>query len=276
MSVDRVMDAYLEANRRRWDELVPIHAASRFYDVPGFLGGGCSLLPFERAAVGDVAGKTLLHLQCHFGLDTLSWARRGAVVTGLDFSGAAIAKARALAAEAGLAARFVEAEVTRAAEALDGERFDVVFTSWGVLGWLPDLDAWGRAVAATLRPGGVFHLAEVHPVAFLYEGSANASARTFGYFREAAPIVETSEGTYADEGASIEAKTRYSWIYELGQVVNALVDAGLVIERLDEHDGTCCEVFPGLVGDEQGVWRLPEGAGHRLPLSFTIRARQPR
>lgn len=268
------MDAMLEANRRRWDELVPIHAASRFYDVPRFLAGGCALLPIEVAAVGDVRGKTLCHLQCHFGLDTLSWARRGAVVTGVDFSSAAIAKARALAAEAGLDARFVEAEVTRAPEALGGARFDLVFTSWGVLGWLPDLEPWARAVAALLAPGGAFHLAEIHPTALLFDGSPLAKERTFGYFREAEPIVETTTSTYADRDAAVEAATSYSWIFELGQVVNALIDAGLVIERLEEHDGTCCEIIPGLVEGEDRLWRLPPG-GRSLPLGFTIRARQP-
>src|SRR5690606_2911642 len=138
--------------------------ASRFYDVDGFLAGGCSLLPIEREEVGDVRGKSLLHLQCHFGLDTLSWARRGARVTGVDFSSAAIAKAEELAARAVLEARFVECEVTRAGEALSHELFDVVCTSWGVLGWLPDLGAWARTAASLVKPGGTFYLAELHPV----------------------------------------------------------------------------------------------------------------
>ncbi|MCA9605668.1 MAG: class I SAM-dependent methyltransferase [Myxococcales bacterium] len=267
-------DPRLEANRRRWDELVPIHAGSRFYDVPRFLRGGCALLPIEVAAVGDPAGKSLCHLQCHFGLDTLSWARRGARVTGVDFSGAAIAKARELAAEAGIDARFVESEVTRAPEALEGERFDLVFTSWGVLGWLPDLDAWGRAVAALLAPNGVFHLAELHPTALLFDGSELARERTYGYFREPEPIVENGAGTYADRSAEVAATTRFSWIFELGQVVNALLGAGLVLERLEEQDATCCAIIEGMIEGEDRLWRLPPG-GPSLPLSFTLRARRP-
>ncbi|MCB9595070.1 MAG: class I SAM-dependent methyltransferase [Sandaracinaceae bacterium] len=267
-------DEALAANRARWDELVAVHAASRFYDVPAFLAGRCTLLPIERAALGDVSGKRLLHLQCHFGLDTLSWARRGAIATGLDFSGEAVGAARELAVRAAIDARFVESEVTRAPEALDGERFDIVFTSWGVLGWLPDLDAWARAVAGTLAPGGVFHCVETHPTAWLFDGSPLAAARTYDYFRADEPIVDTSAGTYADRGAELVAVTRYSWIYELGQVVNALLDAGLVLERLEEHDGTCSEMIPGLVRGDDGLWRLPPGQ-LSLPLSFSLRARRP-
>ncbi|HBQ12455.1 MAG TPA: SAM-dependent methyltransferase [Myxococcales bacterium] len=271
------MDPRLADNLRHWDETVSHHASSRFYDVEGFLAGGCSLLPIEREALGDVAGKSLLHLQCHFGLDTLSWARRGARVTGLDFSPNAIAEARSLARRAGLDARFVESEVTRAPDALDGERFDVVFTSWGVLGWLPDVGAWARAVAACLKPGGLFYLAELHPTILLFddpEAEGGPLTRRFGYFHELEPIVEETEGTYAEPEARLENERRVSWIYEVGQVVNALIDAGLQLERLEEHDATCCAIVPGLVQGDDRMWRLPEGE-LSLPLSFSIRARLP-
>lgn len=268
------MDPRLEANRRRWDELVPVHASSRFYDVDGFLAGACSLLPIERTELGDVQGKSLVHLQCHFGLDSLSWARRGARVTGVDFSPAAIAKARELAARAELSARFIESEVTLAPQVLRGEVFDIVFTSWGVLGWLPDLDAWARAAFALLRPGGTFYIAEIHPVILLFAEHGDGLRRAYPYFRTSEPLVEELDGTYADRSASITNRRAYSWIYELGQVVNALINAGMRIDFLHEHDVTCCAIVPTLVEGSDRTFRLPEGE-LSLPLSFSIRATRP-
>jgi SAM-dependent methyltransferase len=145
------------------DERVPIHTASDFYDVEGFLAGASSLRPFEVAEVGDVSGRTLVHTQCHFGLDALSWARRGATVTGLDFSQPAIDAARALAARAGLQAEFVQADVYDATSALGGRRFDVVYTGLGAINWLPDIEAWARTMASLVAPGGIFYLSEFHP-----------------------------------------------------------------------------------------------------------------
>lgn len=267
------MQRYLDANRTRWDALVPVHAASRFYDVEGFLAGRCTLLPYEREALAaEVEGRSMAHLQCHFGLDTLSWARRGAEVTGIDFSGVAIARARELAARAKLPATFVESEVTRASDALDGRTFDYVFTSWGVLGWLPDLRAWARAVAALLRPGGTFYIVETHPTAWLFEGPE--LERRYGYFYEPEPIREDSPGTYADADAEIGPRVRYSWIYELGHVVSVLLEAGLVIDALEEHDGTCSAIYPTLIRGEDGLFRQPEAA-LSLPLSFSLRAHLP-
>ena len=268
------MDPRLEDNRRRWNELVPIHAASRFYDVDAFLAGRCALLPIERDEVGVVQGKSLVHMQCHFGLDTLSWSRRGARVTGVDFSSAAIAEATALAARASLEARFVETEITRASEALGGETFDVVFTSWGVLGWLPDLDAWARTAAALTKPGGTFYLAEIHPVALLFAEHGTELVRAFPYFRESEPILEEVDGTYADRAATITNRRAHSWIFELGQIVNLLIENGMRIDSLREHDATCCAIVPTLTEGPDRMFRQPPGA-LSLPLSFSIRATRP-
>ncbi len=265
------MDPRLEDNLRRWNELVPIHAASRFYDVEGFLGGKCALLPIEREELGDVRGKSLVHLQCHFGMDTLSWARRGARVTGVDFSPAAIEEARSLARRADLDARFVVSEVTRASEALSGETFDVVFTSWGVLGWLPDLAGWARTVAKLLKPGGTFYIAELHPVILLFSARDGALVRGYPYFRADGPITEEVDGTYADRGAAIANRREHCWIFELGQIVTELLDAGLRIEWLREHDATCCAIVPTLVEGEDRLFRVPAGE-LSLPLSFSLRA----
>jgi SAM-dependent methyltransferase len=155
---------WLELNRSNWDARVPVHTASRFYDLPGFVAGRDELRPFELEEVGDVTGRQLLHLQCHLGLDTLSWARHGAAVTGLDFSGPALATARELAERIGARdARFVESDVYRAPEALDGRTFDIVYTGLGALCWLPDIDRWARTAASLVAPGGFLYLAEFHP-----------------------------------------------------------------------------------------------------------------
>ena len=157
-------DDWLRLNRAWWDERAPVHAASGFYDVPGFLAGKDSLRAFEPGEVGDVRGKRLLHLMCHIGLDTLSWARRGAVVTGLDFSQPALDTAVSLAGRAGIgSARFVAAEIGDASRALAGETFDIVYTGTGVSQWIPDIDSWARTVAALVAPGGFFYIADYHP-----------------------------------------------------------------------------------------------------------------
>jgi ubiquinone/menaquinone biosynthesis C-methylase UbiE len=242
--------------------------------VPAFLGGRCTLLPIEVAEMGEVEGLRLLHLQCHFGLDTLSWARRGAKVTGLDFSSAAIEAARELAEEAGIEARFVQSEVTRAPEALGGERFDRVFTSWGVLGWLPDLAAWARAVEACIEPGGAFYIVEIHPTAWLFEGPVSGGPRrAYPYFREETPLVEDTEGSYAQRDAEVRNRRNYSWIFELSRVVQVLLDVGLRLEFLHEHDANCNDIFEGMVRGEDGLYRLPEGS-LSLPLSFSLMARK--
>ena len=157
------MDEYLESNRALWDEWTSIHVRSEFYDVESFKRGGIRLRPYELEEIGDVAGKDVLHLQCHFGLDTLSFARLGARVTGADFSAPAIAQARALAEELGLDARFVQSNLYDLPSTLQGD-FDVVYTSRGVIGWLPDLDRWAEVAAHFVRPGGIFYITEGHPV----------------------------------------------------------------------------------------------------------------
>src|SRR5919206_2445351 len=157
------MNKYVESNRSLWDGWTRLHAHSEFYDLAGFKAGRSSLKDIELAEVGDVRGRSLLHLQCHFGQDTLSWARLGAEVTGVDFSTEAIRLARALNEELHIPARFIQSNIYALPDVLD-ERFDIVFTSYGVLAWLPDLDAWGEIVARYLKPGGFFYIVENHPL----------------------------------------------------------------------------------------------------------------
>lgn len=265
-------DERLAANRRSWDARTPYHVRSPMYDVSGFLGGRSSLSDLERTLVGDVRDKRLLHLQCHFGLDTLSWARLGATVTGLDFSEPAIAQARSLAIETGLAdrARFVCANVFDAPRALEGQTFDVVFTSLGALCWLPDMTAWAEVVAACLRPGGMFHMLEFHPVIDMLDERYEQLA--FPYQTDE-PLVFDEPGTYADRSAPIAGRT-YEWNHGLGQVVSALLAAGLSLERLVEHDFAPCNPFPGMVEVAPGRFRFAR-FGAKLPLVYEVSARKP-
>jgi 2-polyprenyl-3-methyl-5-hydroxy-6-metoxy-1,4-benzoquinol methylase len=238
-------EEWLAVNRALWDERVPIHVASVFYDVEGFLAGGSTLRSFELQEVGDVEGLTLLHPQCHFGLDTLSWARRGARVTGLDFSSPAITAARKLAADASLEAEFVESDVYSALEALGGRRFDLVYTGLGALNWLPDIERWARVMAALVAPGGRFYLAE--------------------------PLEWEQSGTYADLDAQTVRNRSIEWNHGLGAVVSALISAGLRLEFLHEHDHTLFARWPFLERAAGGPYRLPESMPS-LPLMYSLLA----
>jgi SAM-dependent methyltransferase len=260
----------LALNRAFWDERVPIHLASDFYDVPGFLAGGAGLHDFELEQVGPVAGRDLVHLQCHFGLATLDWARRGARVTGLDFSPPAIDAARRLAAEAGLDARFEVGDV-HDAPAILGADYDVVHTGLGALCWLPDIDRWAGVVAALLRPGGLLHLSEFHPIGEIMADDALVPERAYFGGR---PVPWEEGGTYADPGAVTTSNRTVEWIHPLARVVTALLDRGLVLETLVEHPHVVYERFPFLVRDEAGDYRFPEGM-RGIPLMYSLRARRP-
>lgn len=269
-AADGIAGDWLAHNRRNWDERVTIHAVSDFYDLPGFRSGDVSTLrSFEPEELGDVAGRSLLHLQCHMGQDTLSWARRGARVTGLDFSGPAVATADGLAADLGLAerARFVVSDVYDAVEALDGERFDVVYTGLGALVWLPDLPRWARVVASLLKDGGVLYLVEMHPITNVFADDGRTVERD--YFAEQAQIWDEPY-TYTD-GPALKATTNVEWDHTLGSVLSAIGAAGLRLEFLHEHDRTVFERFPVLERDAHGEFRLPPGQP-RLPLMFSLRA----
>ncbi|HEX7168815.1 MAG TPA: class I SAM-dependent methyltransferase [Acidimicrobiales bacterium] len=273
------------ANRALWDARTPVHARSAYYDVDGFRAGASSLHDLEvcevlAAASGSLEGKRLLHLQCHFGLDTLSWARHhGAIATGVDFSPVAIATASRLATECGLAdvARFVEADV----RALDlGEPFDVVFVSYGAICWLPDLTVWGQVVARHLSPGGFAYVAEIHPASMALQDEPGTAELVIGYpyWTPAEPLRFEEEGTYADVDAPIKLP-EYVWMHGVGDVVNALIEAGLTLEYLREHAFTVYPQFPFLEeepGSGARIWRLPEEMPvFPLLLSLVARAGAP-
>ena len=258
-----------------WDEWADVHWGSDFYDVEGFKRGDERLDDFEPSEVGDVSGKTLLHLQCHFGIDSLSWVRRGATVTGVDFSPRAIELAQRLAREAGLEARFIRSDLGGLPDLLD-ETFDVVYTSKGVLGWLPDLAAWGRVAAHFVRPDGIFYINEFHPIAWVFDDRADRLRLKYPYFPRAEPLVLPVQGTYADPEADTQAKVEYGWTFSMGSVVTALADAGLTIEFLRERPSAPAQVLALYVQREDGRWYLPDDVEGELPLSFSLRARKTR
>ena len=263
-------DDWQRLNRAWWDERAPVHAASGFYDVPLFLAGRDSLRAFEPEEVGDVSGKRLLHLMCHIGLDTLSWARRGAIVTGLDFSRVALDTAVSLATRAGIgSARFVAAEIGEAGQALAGETFDVVYTGTGVTQWIPDIGSWARTVAALVAPGGFFYIADYHPFPDSFDiVDGEVRGLRHGYL-DHGPWAEQVTGSYAGP-AETTANTFIRWNHHIGSVVNALAAAGLRIEFLHEYDFTDAP-FPGLERGGDGLWRIPAGR-FGIPLMFSLRA----
>ena len=268
------MEPQLESNLLNWNSRVSVHAKSRFYDVEGWLHNAPGPPPREVEALGDLAGKTLVHLQCHFGMDTLSWAIAGTNVTGLDFSIAAIDEANSLAERAGLSERasFVCANVYDALEALQRKRFDVVYVSLGSLCWLPDVATWGGIVADLLAPGGRLYLHDTHPFASCLD--ADGERVVYGYFEDHDdPQIFDSTSTYTD-GEELSAIRTYEWNHSIDEIVAALLGHGLVLDSLTEHDWTAFQQFPWLEENGSGSFVVPEGRP-RIPLSFTILAHAP-
>ena len=262
------MDKRLAVNRNNWDERTPAHAVSDLYDVEGFKKGRITLTDIERQEVGDVSGKTLLHLQCHFGLDTMSWSRLGAKATGVDFSDTAIGLARALNEELGLGVRFISSNIYDLPDALE-EQFDIVFTSYGVLNWLPDITRWAEVVRNHLKPAGVFYIVEFHPFAAVFEASETGDmVPTYRYFHHEL-FFEGGEPSYA--GKEIIETPTYEWQHSLSDIVCALIDAGLRIEFLHEFPFTCHQAHPVMERGNDGWWRLPRH-NESFPQMFSIRA----
>ena len=271
--------ASFTANEELWNAWTAVHAAGDFYDLEGFKAGGVRIRQYETELLGDVTGKSLLHLQCHFGIDTLSFARLGARVTGADLSPDAIELARMLADELGFPdARFVRSNLYDLPKALEGT-FDIVYTSRGVLGWLPDIRAWARVVAHFLAPGGTFFITEAHPVmnVFENEGVAPGELRlTYPYWEHGEPLTFAVKGSYADPDADVGDLTEHSWDHGLGEIVTALIDAGLRVDKLIEYPFLEWKVdflVEGEPGSER--WVLPPGTPGELPFMFTLLASKP-
>lgn len=270
--------AAVAANRANWDERVPAHLIA--YGVDDFISDRSRLsrvvsddLPLMAPWLpgGSPAGLRLVHLQCHIGLDTLSWARLGAEVTGVDFSPASVAAARDIADRAGLSATFVESEVGAAANVL-GKQFDVVYTGVGALPWLPDLGQWARVAAALLRPGGLFHVRDGHPMlnAVDDERPGDVLQLRRPYFGTGAPLRYDDGTTYADAEVRLANTVTYEWPHALSEIVQALLDAGLTLVALREHQTMPWQALPQLIRTEGG-WALPTNR-ERLPLMFSVTA----
>ncbi|WP_205744001.1 class I SAM-dependent methyltransferase [Grimontia sedimenti] len=251
---------YLRLNKEAWDKRTAVHIESKFYDVEAFKQGKSSLNAIELEQVGNVEGKSLLHLQCHFGQDTLSWARLGAKVTGVDLSPAAIEQAQCLSRDLGLEARFIESDIYEFEES-NTEQYDVVFTSYGVLCWLPDLSRWAKTVAGALKVGGEFHIIEFHTFNDLLYG--------YSYFPSEEPDIE-EEGTYT-ENCDGTTSTMATWPHPLSEVINALIQAGLRIDAFAEYPYSPYNCFEGLEYVEQKGYQLLH-KGQQVPLLYAIKA----
>ncbi len=249
------MTGHTDVNQSFWDEVAPLHAASGYYRLDEFLAGADALGDREVAEVGDVTGRTMAHLMCHIGLDSLSWARRGAQVTGVDFSTEAIRIARGLAERSGIDATFVRSDVFSAADRLGRGAFDIVFLSRGILMWIEDITAWAEACATLLKPGGVFYLLDIHPVALALAPTDSGYVLRGSYFHASEPSIVVKDGSYALSGVGMQHQETREWSHSLGDVVTALVESGIRIEFLHE--------FPA---DEQ-----PPDSSMALPGLFSIR-----
>ena len=268
------MDKYLKNNRELWNEITPIHACSAFYDVEGFKKGRSSMLyPIELEEMGDVTGKSLLHLQCHFGMDTLSWARLGAKVTGVDFSDKAIELARSLSKELEIEADFICSDIYKLPDVLD-EEFDIVYTSAGVLCWLPDLKRWAEVISHILKPGGFFYILEGHPFMMVFDDSPDVTEPKvhYSYFHDPEPMKFEPEEDYAIPGV-ITKHGSYEWTHSMSDIINSLISSGLRIEFLHEFPMIFFKRFPFMEQDDDGLWQIK---GNKLPLVFTLKATKPK
>jgi SAM-dependent methyltransferase len=267
---------WYRVNRASWDERVGVHIGPGGYDLSDLRAGRGKLNAIEEAELPPVEGKRILHLQCHFGRDSLTLAQRGAEVVGLDFSAPAIEVARNLAGELRLAERanFVHADLYDAVQAIPTPHgFDIVFVTWGAICWLPDITRWAQIVAAMLRPGGSLYLAEGHPIAGVFDeatGSPGGMPGLFAPYFSREPVLDTDPGDYVNAEARLTNATSYNWIHTLGDVVTSLITSGMTLDWLHEHAAVTWRMFRILVEDADGLYRWPDKPW--LPLAFSLSA----
>ncbi len=267
-------DKYFQANRELWNKRTAVHKDSSFYDVAGFKAGNITLTPIELNEVGDVKGKSLLHLQCHFGLDTLSWSRLGAKCTGVDLSDDAIRLAREINNELKLDADFICSNVydllpggNVPTPVLQGKQFDIVFTSYGTIGWLPDLDKWASIISTYLKPGGLFYMADFHPVVWMFDDDFT---RIQYHYDNHELIVTENYGTYTDRNVEIKGK-EYGWNHSISELLNALINQGLEIRQFNEFNYSPYPNFANSTELENGKWFI-KGLEGKIPVVYSIRA----
>jgi len=266
--------AYAEkGNQELWDEIAPVHLQA-YSEVAILRAGGIVLDEIELREIGEVRGKTLLHLQCHIGTDTLSWARQGAIVTGVDFSAQSLACARKLQQELQLPATFIQANVYDLPSVLQQE-FDIVYTSRGVLCWLRDLEQWAQIIGRFLKPEGFFYIMESHPLCHVFEQTdAGELAMAYPYFHQAAPTKWDDNGSDYADYTYVPQHPSYEWQWAISDVLNALLRAGLRLEFFHEYERLFFKLFPGMVNYSERWYYLPPYAG-KLPLLFTLKAKKP-
>ena len=259
---------YQSTNRDAWNKRVLVHLESEFYDLKGWKAGKNSLNDIELELLGDVAGKSILHLQCHFGQDSLSLARMGAKVVGTDLSDESIKIAKNLNQELGLGANFVESDVLELIGKID-QKFDIVFTSYGTIGWLPDLNKWAEVIAHHLKPGGQLVFADFHPVVWMFDDAFEKIE--YRYFQDEA-IVETNTGTYTENEKPLE-KTEISWNHGLAEIFHALENNSLILKQFDEYDYSPYNCFSGMkkLDDRKYVIEKHE---NKLPMVYSLLAQK--
>jgi ubiquinone/menaquinone biosynthesis C-methylase UbiE len=261
------MDAdYFETNRKSWNEKTKVHIASDFYDNENFLMGKCTLKSIELGLLGDIRGKSILHLQCHFGQDSISLSRMGARVTGTDISDEAIKQARIFAEKTQSGTKFICCNVYDLAEYSD-EQFDIVFTSYGTIGWLPDLDRWAAIVSRFLKPGGRFIFVEFHPVVWMFDDEFEKVG--YNYFNTG-PIIEKEKGDYANPGA-LAGQELVGWNHSIGEVLGSLIKNGLEINSFDEFDYSPFNCFRHTIESEPGKFRI-EQFDNKIPMVYALQA----
>ena len=271
---------YIDANRANWNERATLHAArdGSGYGVLRYVEDRTALsdvVRFDLPLLGDIAGRRAVHLQCHIGTDTLSLARLGARVTGLDFSENAVAEARRLVAETGDAVDFIQSDVSRATDVLPAGEFDLVYTGIGALCWLPSITEWAGVVADLLAPGGTLHIREGHPVLWSMNETLPGLTLAFPYFEQPAPLEWDDDSTYVEVSAPLQSTRTYEWNRGLGEIVTALLGRGLRLDALIEHDSVPWEALPGrMTLRPDGEYALTEQPSV-MPLSYTIRASKP-
>ena len=265
------MKEYFETNRKAWDLRVDVHKTSEMYDLETFKNGRNSLTEIELKALGGIVeGKSLLHLQCHFGQDSLSLARMGAEVTGVDLSPKGIALARELNNELGLNATFIESNVMDLKENLKGQ-FDIVYTSFGVTSWLPDLEKWASIINHFLKPGGTFFIAEFHPTLYMFDFATQKIA--FDYFNSGEAIIEEVTGTYTDRSANISYK-EYFWTHSLNETINPLVEHGLIVKEFLEYPYSPFNCFENMTEVEKGKYKFGD-LKVSIPHVFSLKMEKP-
>lgn len=265
------LNEFYSANQKHWDESVEPHMSSELYELNEFLTGKNKLHKLEREELGDITGKKILHLQCHFGMDSLSLEQLGADVTGVDFSEKAITTAEELRDKMNLKSKFILSDVYSLPEKLD-EKFDIVYTTYGVLLWLHDINKWAETVSHFLKPGGFLYLAESHPLSNIFEQVDGEIKIVYPYFNNSEPIKFEGEGDYADFSKKFENDVTYEWTHSLSDIFNALQKNGLHIKYFNEHSFTVWQRFPFLVKDPDGLFQFPEGYKNKLPLLFSLKA----